>query len=461
MKMQYVAAWVCLGLTVGSAWPAAGQRFGVVDPESQCRSAVQGKIAWSYTHQKDWDKNNLEALCRLTTQPREPGRCFQQVMHGGVDWGGGTTWLWQNALKLCASTNDADATIKCFSRRIGSGDDWSVAIDQCRRKVPAPRSTFSTRRVSPPPRDPPSGKPPSPLPPPSKPKPILTDLDLRMAWLTQQLSAKAYHDSPDLSDVPDRQHWVREGSVPKADRVERVEMIHRRVFLADTQVLVARNDSGMIFVAFRGTQEGADPNTSTHSKRVKHKKSCKFHAGYLKAVRSVESRLDKVLKDQIERLQRRCVGRPPAYGQPCGRVIFTGHSLGGSLATIAYQLFAEKQEQGKFPSVRQIGRELYTFGAPRAITFMCQRQIWTDLDLRANAVLNDNDRLSGAVARGGRHENRYLYPDKVYLFRKDGTLRVVSGDSHNPNRGASGGHKLKHYRTSLNREFKRAGWSVD
>ncbi|MCG8459854.1 MAG: hypothetical protein MI919_26540, partial [Holophagales bacterium] len=187
----------------------------------------------------------------------------------------------------------------------------------------------------------------------------------------------------------------------------------------------------------------------------------KLHAGYLKAVRSVESKLDAILSREIDRALKTCDDRPRSFLEPCGQVIFTGHSMGGALATIAYQLFAEKQARGELPSHRQIGRELYTFGAPRAITFLCKRQIWTDLDLRAHAILNYNDRLSGAVARRGRHEDRYIYPDDVYLFDRNRKLRVVSGDSHHPDRGASGGHRLREYRASLNRELERAGWDID
>ncbi|MCG8454715.1 MAG: hypothetical protein MI919_00430, partial [Holophagales bacterium] len=103
-----------------------------------------------------------------------------------------------------------------------------------------------------------------------------------MAWLTQQLSSKAYRDSPDLSDVPNRKRWVRSGAVPAADRVRLVETFSKRKFQVDVQGFVARNAAGLIFVAFRGTEEGkiSDVNTSTHSKRVKHKDGCKLHAGY-------------------------------------------------------------------------------------------------------------------------------------------------------------------------------------
>src|SRR5207245_10124495 len=77
---------------------------------------------------KDWNSDNVQNLCRGTSNPTEPPRCFDRVMHGGINWGGGTRWQWQNALDLCAGTNDAEATINCFQARIGQGVQWPAAI---------------------------------------------------------------------------------------------------------------------------------------------------------------------------------------------------------------------------------------------------------------------------------------------------------------------------------------------
>jgi hypothetical protein len=53
-------------------------------------------------------------------------------MHGGINWGGGTQWQWQNALDLCKGTNNANNTISCFQGKIGAGSAWQQAISACR-----------------------------------------------------------------------------------------------------------------------------------------------------------------------------------------------------------------------------------------------------------------------------------------------------------------------------------------
>lgn len=99
---------------------------------STCADAVQGKIAWDYNGNKTWGAANLNRLCAGAEDSTEPARCFEKVMHGGVNWGGSTQWQWANALNLCAGTRDANATVACFETAIGSGKGWSSAIDQCK-----------------------------------------------------------------------------------------------------------------------------------------------------------------------------------------------------------------------------------------------------------------------------------------------------------------------------------------
>jgi hypothetical protein len=99
--------------------------------ESRCSSLVQGQIAWDYQGSTSWNPTNVENLCRGTLRPRQPGRCFNRAMHGGINWGGGTQWEWKNALNLCAGTDDADETISCFQSKIREGVAWPEAIRAC------------------------------------------------------------------------------------------------------------------------------------------------------------------------------------------------------------------------------------------------------------------------------------------------------------------------------------------
>ncbi len=96
-----------------------------------CRNAVQGKIAWNYSGSKQWAANNVKKLCKGAEDSNQPARCFQKVMHGGVDWGGGTRWQWGNAINLCAGTRNASRTIECFEKRIADGQGWRKAIQRC------------------------------------------------------------------------------------------------------------------------------------------------------------------------------------------------------------------------------------------------------------------------------------------------------------------------------------------
>jgi hypothetical protein len=105
---------------------------GPTAAETACFNFVQGNIPWSYDGASNWNPSNVTNLCRGTTVAAEPGRCFDRVMHGGINWGGGTQWQWQNALDLCKGTNNANNTISCFQGKIGAGSAWQQAISACR-----------------------------------------------------------------------------------------------------------------------------------------------------------------------------------------------------------------------------------------------------------------------------------------------------------------------------------------
>ena len=108
--------------------------------ETACFSFVQGNIPWSADGASSWMPANIRSLCQGTTKAAEPGRCFDRIMHGGINWGGGTKWQWQNALKLCKGTSNAEGTVSCFQAKIAAGERWGQAIAEC--KVPlAPAAT--------------------------------------------------------------------------------------------------------------------------------------------------------------------------------------------------------------------------------------------------------------------------------------------------------------------------------
>ncbi len=116
-------------------------------PELSCYQEIQGRIAWSYLGTTSWASENVEDLCRGTSEPSEPGRCFDRVMHGGVNWGGGTEWEWQDVLQLCQGANNAQARIDCFQARIRNGENWQSAINACASDSYGPGAGSSQDRL--------------------------------------------------------------------------------------------------------------------------------------------------------------------------------------------------------------------------------------------------------------------------------------------------------------------------
>jgi len=99
--------------------------------EAACAEHIQSKIAWDYDGRKQWDAANIERLCKGTKAPKEPGECFNKVLHGGINWGSDNKWEWQNAINLCAGSNNSDEKISCFQKRVAAGETWPTATLQC------------------------------------------------------------------------------------------------------------------------------------------------------------------------------------------------------------------------------------------------------------------------------------------------------------------------------------------
>ncbi|MCI5073723.1 PLAT/LH2 domain-containing protein [Oricola sp.] len=145
LRTSYLPYWKSQGWVVEGA---GGGRFGVVAPAAPsapaapaqpnapmtaaCRDSVDGKVAYDYNGNNVWNPANIDALCGASPNV-EPVTCFQQVMFGGVDWGGGTQWAWANALNLCAGTSNAAGRVNCFKQNVGA-QGWAEAINNCSRQ---------------------------------------------------------------------------------------------------------------------------------------------------------------------------------------------------------------------------------------------------------------------------------------------------------------------------------------
>ena len=95
-----------------------------------CANAAR-KVAYDYKGRKDWDASSVNKLCG-NVKTREPAKCFKTIMHGGVSWGGGTRWRWQNALDLCQSSGNANATVQCFKSKMPKVG-WRKAVASCKK----------------------------------------------------------------------------------------------------------------------------------------------------------------------------------------------------------------------------------------------------------------------------------------------------------------------------------------
>jgi hypothetical protein len=184
--------------------------------ETACTALVQGKIVWNDSGSTSWSPANVQSLCRGSTKPAEPGRCFDRVMHGGINAGGSAKkWEWSNALNLCKGTSSADATISCFQAKIAAGAHSNRAIAQCQSGAVAASATLKTSpaaesEASAVPGSPTS--PPTDAPPPTtvaatpvveqNPPPAGPSFVLLGRWKTPSIAADRYHQEqqkyPDL-----------------------------------------------------------------------------------------------------------------------------------------------------------------------------------------------------------------------------------------------------------------------
>lgn len=76
-KMAIIGFAIILMQTTASAQTAL---------EKQCYVAVQGKVAWNQTGDKNWSEENLRKLCQNTTSPNVTIACFQREIQAHNSW---------------------------------------------------------------------------------------------------------------------------------------------------------------------------------------------------------------------------------------------------------------------------------------------------------------------------------------------------------------------------------------
>jgi hypothetical protein len=135
MKIQHKLLRTVLLVSITALASLVAMPFAMAnDHETQCFNDIQGKLAWNEDNTNmNWDAENVKQLCKGTTNPTEPRKCFSSVKIGRVNWGKGTDWEWKNIINLCSGTNDAEKTIECFNKGIAAGSDWRDVILLCQR----------------------------------------------------------------------------------------------------------------------------------------------------------------------------------------------------------------------------------------------------------------------------------------------------------------------------------------
>lgn len=120
-----------------------------LEQQKQQRAAFQEQLQTTMAALVDAQREAMSAVSqppRIRTETASPPRpqravparpaeaiaCYRQLMRGGVNWGGGTEWLPENAQALCSGTGNARRTIGCFEEGVRAGRPWRQAITMCR-----------------------------------------------------------------------------------------------------------------------------------------------------------------------------------------------------------------------------------------------------------------------------------------------------------------------------------------
>ncbi len=126
----------------------------------------------------------------------------------------------------------------------------------------------------------------------------------------------------------------------------------------DTRVVIYKSETDTV-IAFRGTADVRNWLTDFDA-RLLTENDCRIHAGFAKALTSVEGQLRPEDFDIARSAAFRRSLSPAEAGTPCAekRLWLTGHSLGGALALLYAWRFVTGYGYNPFAGI-------YTFGQPR------------------------------------------------------------------------------------------------
>ncbi len=183
----------------------------------------------------------------------------------------------------------------------------------------------------------------------------------------------------------------------KAEDPEFIEAYH--FSQGNTQAVLVEHQHYLCF-AFRGTDEVADwiDNINIIKTNI-NETECETHAGFLNHFNSVWEDIEAKCNELIN------INPRPIF--------FTGHSLGGAVATIATARWALESDR-QFSST-------YTFGQPRAISLKSSRMLNAMFGSRFFRFHNNNDIVSRVPTRlrGFSHVGQTIYIDRDNSLHTD------------------------------------------
>lgn len=100
-------------------------------PSSVCVKSIQGKVAWNRSGAKRWNSVNINKLCGRAHNSKQPGYCFDRVMHRNRAPDASNPWTWRTVTQLCKGSLNANHTIQCFNSALGKGINVTKARNWC------------------------------------------------------------------------------------------------------------------------------------------------------------------------------------------------------------------------------------------------------------------------------------------------------------------------------------------
>ena len=265
----------------------------------------------------------------------------------------------------------------------------------------------------------------------SKVKPYTTKLCKENTYWMARIAKAVYMKVSEKEPAPD------ESSILKILQAEDSKFRSVKGYSQNTAQGALIEHQDYLCMAFRGTDEIKDwlDNINAFSEPALFGE---FHRGFWNSVEDVwgvlYSRYSELVTERI---------RP---------LFFTGHSLGGAMATVAAARFIHRDRP--FTAV-------YTFGQPRAMTRNTSRIFNLEAKSRFFRFQNNNDIVTRVPARlmGYSHvgtyiyiaENQRLHDDPGFWFRFVDSMEGALGDATEKGIDGVKDHGMENYLSAIER----------